>query len=162
MTALAQTERSATFAGEMTTVPGAARMEMRIDVQEQIPGEAQYHTVSAPGLGVWRASDLGVKIYTYIKQVTNLSAPAFYRGAVRFRWLNAKGRLIKAEELRTPRCEQPAAPSTTGTTTEASGSQPRAESAAVSPAGRRLTSARTPSRWRPLCEGRLPARIERR
>ena len=59
-------------------------------------GEAQFHTVTAPGLGAWRVSDPGVKAYRYIKQVTNLSAPASYRATVRFRWLNAKGRLICA------------------------------------------------------------------
>jgi hypothetical protein len=116
VTALTEGERSATFAGEMTAIPGTARMEMRVDVEERIPGEPLYRVVSAPGLGVWRASDTGVKQYTHIQQVTDLAAPAFYRGLVRFRWLNAKGRLIKAEEVRTPRCEQPAAPTTSATT----------------------------------------------
>jgi hypothetical protein len=111
-TALVQSERSATFAGEMTTVAGAARMEMRIDLLERTAEEVQYRTVSAPGLGVWRVSADGVKTYKSIQQVTNLSAPAFYRGAVRFRWLSAKGRVIKQEELRTPRCEQLSVPST--------------------------------------------------
>jgi len=107
LTAESQGERSATFAGEMDTLPGTARMEMRIDVLERSPGEVSYRTVSAPGLGVWRASVAGVKVYRYLKQVTNLSGPAFYRAEVRFRWLNAKGRLIATTELRTPRCEQP-------------------------------------------------------
>ncbi len=109
VTAVDQTERSATFAGEMTAIPGSTRMEMRVDVLERMPGEVAFRNVSASGLGVWRASAPGVKVYKYLKQVTNLFAPAFYRGAVRFRWLNARGRLIKAAELRTPRCEQPAA-----------------------------------------------------
>jgi hypothetical protein len=124
-TAVAQSERSATFAGEMTATPGTARMEISIDLLERAAGETQYRMVSAPGLGVWRASAPGVKIYTHLQQVTNLSAPAFYRGAVRFRWLNAKGHPIKSEELRTPRCEQPEPPSatsiTTGSTTATSG-----------------------------------------
>jgi hypothetical protein len=111
-TALTQSERSATFAGEMTTIVGAARMEMRIDLLERAPEEMLYRTVSAPGLGVWRVSADGVRTFKSIQQVTNLSAPAFYRGAVRFRWLSAKGRVIKQEELRTPRCEQPLMPST--------------------------------------------------
>ncbi len=110
-----QTERSATFAGEMTAIPGTARMEIRIDLQERGLEELQYRTVSAPGLGVWHSSAAGVKIFAHIQQVTNLSAPAFYRGAVRFRWVNARGRLIKAEELRTAHCEQPAAPPASGT-----------------------------------------------
>jgi hypothetical protein len=110
VTSVNQAERSATFAGEMTAIGGSGRMEMRIDVQERRPEEAVFHAVSAPGLGVWRNSAPGVKVYRYLKQVTNLSAPAFYRAAVRFRWLNARGRLIKASELRTTRCQQPAPP----------------------------------------------------
>jgi hypothetical protein len=105
-----QLERSATFVGEMTALAGAAKMEMRIEVLERGPGELQYHAVSAPGLGVWRTAAPGVKVYRYLKQVTDLSAPAFYRGAVRFRWLNVRGRQIAATELRTPRCEQPPLP----------------------------------------------------
>jgi hypothetical protein len=90
-------------------------MEMRIDLQERGLEELQYRTVSAPGLGVWHSSAAGVKIFAHIQQVTNLSAPAFYRGAVRFRWLNARGRPIKAEELRTAHCEQPAGSPASGT-----------------------------------------------
>jgi hypothetical protein len=127
LTAPLQSERSATFVGEMSAVPGSARMEINIGLLERTPGEGPYRLVSAPGLGGWRASAAGVKTYTYIKQVTDLAAPAFYRGAVRFRWLSAKGHVIKAEEMRTPRCEQPApestgtGTSTTGTTTTSTG-----------------------------------------
>ena len=105
-----QAERSATFSGEMTAIADTAHMAMRVDVQQRLPGEARFHTVSAPGLGVWRASDPKVKVYKYLKQVTNLSAPAVYRGLVRFRWLNAKGHVIKHSERLTITCAQPAAP----------------------------------------------------
>jgi hypothetical protein len=101
-------ERSATFSGEMTTIAGAARMAMRIELLERMPGETGYHAVAAPGLGVWRASDPGVGVYKYVKQVTNLSAPADYRGLVSFRWQGPRGRTIKREERRTRRCSQPA------------------------------------------------------
>lgn len=118
LTAPLQSERSATFVGEMISIPGTARMEINIGLLERVPGEGPYRFVSAPGLGGWRGSAVGVKTYTYIKQVTDLAAPAFYRGIVRFRWLNTRGRVIKAEEAHTPRCEQPAAVSTgTGTST---------------------------------------------
>ncbi len=108
-----QTERSATFTGEMTATADTARMELRIAVEELVAGEARYRTVSAPGLGVWQRSNAGVKSFTHIQQVTNLSAPALYRGAIRFRWLNAAGRVIKIEELRTASCEQPSGESST-------------------------------------------------
>jgi hypothetical protein len=103
-----QTERAATFAGEMSAIPGSTRMEIRIDLEERAPGELLYRTISAPGLGLWHSSVAGVKVFTHIQQVTNLSAPASYRGVVRFRWLSAKGRLLKTAALRTAVCEQPA------------------------------------------------------
>lgn len=103
-----QTERSATFTGEMAATAGTLRMEMRIELEELPDGEQRYHTVIAPGLGVWQRSNVGVKSFTHIQQFTNLSAPALYRGAIHFRWLNAKGRMIKSEELHTAGCEQPA------------------------------------------------------
>jgi hypothetical protein len=114
VTAVDQDERAATFAGEMAAIPGSSKMEMRIDVLERMPKETLFHTVVAPGLGVWRTAAPGVKTYRYLKEVTNLAAPAYYRAAVRFRWLNAHGKLIKALELRTPRCQQPAAPAEAG------------------------------------------------
>ena len=101
-----QSERTATFAGEMSMIPGAAKMEMRIDVLERAPDEEDFHVIAAPGLGVWRWAAPGVKTYRYLKEVTNLAAPAYYRGSVRFRWVNAKGKQVKAYELRTPRCIQ--------------------------------------------------------
>jgi hypothetical protein len=103
-----QTDRSATFSAEMTAVTGTARMAMRIEVQERLPGEEVFHTVSAPGLGVWRGSAPGVKIYQYVKQITNLSFPAGYRALVRFHWLNDKGYVIKRAERHTLECVQPA------------------------------------------------------
>jgi len=118
-----QTERAATFAGEMTAITSTARMEIRIDLEERAAGELLYRMVTAPGLGVWHSSTPGVKIFTHIQQVTNLSAPALYRGVLRFRWLNARGHLLKAEVSRTAICEQPAAPaeapSATGTPSSA-------------------------------------------
>lgn len=106
-----QAERSATFVGEMSAIPGSVRLEMRIEVLERLPNEVGFHTVTAPGLGVWRASAAGVRIYRYLKQVTDLSGPAVYRASVRFRWVNAKSRTIRSLELLTPRCDQPAPPS---------------------------------------------------
>ena len=103
-----QSERSVTFAGEMSALPGTVRMQVRIDLQERALDEAQYHDVIAPGLGAWHSSAADVRVFAHIQQFTNLSAPAFYRGSVRFRWLGQKGRVLKFELLHTARCEQPA------------------------------------------------------
>jgi len=115
LTAAAEDERSAMFAGEMTAIPGSVHMAMRMEVQAQLSGEALFHSVTAPGLDVWRSADPGVRTYRYVNQLTNLSAPAFYRAVVRFRWLNAKGHVIKLVERQTPRCVQPAPPAPAGT-----------------------------------------------
>lgn len=123
-----QTDRSATFSAEMTAVTGTARMAMRIEVQERLPGEELFHTVSAPGLGVWRGSAPGVKIYQYVKQITNLSFPAGYRALVRFHWLNDKGYVIKRAERHTLECVQPAS-------TPTSAPAPVTPSAPVTPGG---------------------------
>jgi hypothetical protein len=110
VTAVAQSERSATFVGEMTAVPGTARMQMRIEVLEKMPREAAFHAIAYPGLGAWLRASAGVKTYKNFDKVTDLAAPAVYRASMHFRWLNARGRQIKSLELRTPRCQQPAAP----------------------------------------------------
>jgi hypothetical protein len=113
VTAVTQSERSATFAAEMTAMPSSAHMAMRFEVQERLPGETPWRTVTAPGLGGWRSADPKVKIYKYVKQVTNLSAPAEYRALVRFRWEGAGARVIRRAERVTTPCVQPEAPAGT-------------------------------------------------
>jgi hypothetical protein len=132
-----QAERSATFSGEMTTITGVTHMEMRIDVQERLPGETAFHLVTAPGLGVWRGSAQGVMIYKYVKQVTDLSSPALYRAVVHFHWLNAKGRVVRRTALLTPTCSQPAPPVLSTPTTPGTTSTP--STVATPPASRLAT-----------------------
>ena len=110
VTSVTQAERSATYAGEMSAIPGTVRMAMRIDVEERIPHEAQFRAVVAPGAGAWRTSETKVKIFKYLKQVTDLSAPARYRATVHFRWLNAHGATIHRATRTTKACAQPASP----------------------------------------------------
>jgi hypothetical protein len=110
VTAVLQAERSATFSGEMTAIPGTVRMAIRIEVQERMPAEAAFHTITAPGLGVWRTSDQKVRDFKYLKQVTNLHSPASYRALVRFRWLTARGHVLRHTGRLTPSCLQPASP----------------------------------------------------
>jgi hypothetical protein len=106
VTAPLQSERSLTIAAEMSAVPHTARMAMRIEIQERLPEDTLFHTVIAPGLGVWREADTGVSSYKYLKKVTNLSAPAIYRAAVRFRWLDGNDHPIKQLERHTASCAQ--------------------------------------------------------
>ncbi len=107
VTSTAQVERSATFTAQMVATPATQKMALRFELQERMRGEADFHTVIAPGLGVWQRAEPGVKIYKYVKQVTNLAAPAAYRAVVRFRWSGEKGRVLKRAELHTQKCVQP-------------------------------------------------------
>ena len=107
VTSTVQAERSATFTAQMTATGATQRMGMRIELRQRVRGGSEFHTVLAPGFGVWHSSEPGVKIYKYVKQVTNLSAPAAYRAVVRFRWMGEKGRVLKRAELHTSRCLQP-------------------------------------------------------
>ncbi len=102
-----QSERSATFFAQMTAVPGTARMSMRIEVQERAPADTAFHTIVAPGLGIWRSSEPGVKVYKYVKELTNLTAPAAFRVQVHYRWLDERGRTFKRALRRSPECMQP-------------------------------------------------------
>lgn len=110
VTSATPTQRSVTFTGQMVASAGTQHMAMRIELLEHIPGQEGFHEVRAPGLGVWRDSEPGVKIYRYVKQITNLSAPAVYRAVVHFHWIGANGHVLKRAELRTARCVQPTAP----------------------------------------------------
>lgn len=105
-TATDPASRSASFNGQMSTVPGARRMAMQIVVQEQAAGEGAFRSLTA-GVGGWRHSEVGVKIYKYVRQVTDLPAPGAYRAIVMFRWLGEKGRVVKRAVRRTAVCVQP-------------------------------------------------------
>ena len=84
-------------------------MSMRIELLEWMPGTDELSRGGRSRLGGGGApSDPGVGVYKYVKQVTNLSAPADYRGLVSFRWQGAHGHVIKRDERRTRRCSQPA------------------------------------------------------
>jgi hypothetical protein len=107
VTSTVQSERSATFTAQMMATGSTQRMEIKIELQQRMRGEAEYHTVVAPNLGIWRGSEPGVKIDKYVQQVTDLTAPAAYRALVQFRWLSDKGHVIRHTELHTSHCLQP-------------------------------------------------------
>ncbi len=108
LTASAASERAASFGGEMIALAGITRMGMRIELLERTPGEAGYRPVLAPGVGAWHYADSGVKTYKHIEQFTNLAAPADYRALITFRWDGPHGHMVKRDERRSPRCQEPA------------------------------------------------------
>ncbi len=113
--AAAQGERYATFTGKMIALPDTSGMAMRIDIEVRQPGQASFHPLEGdvPGLGAWRNSEPGVKIFKDVKQVINLEAPAAYRAVIHFRWFYARTSagtdqpIARREVLRTLACRQP-------------------------------------------------------
>jgi hypothetical protein len=100
-------ERAGVFEGEMRTVRGAARMQMRFKLQVRTPERDRWTAVSAPGFGGWLTSASGTSRYVYTRRVENLIAPAAYRVQIRFRWLDADGRRIASARSSSRRCTQP-------------------------------------------------------
>lgn len=92
------------------SMPGAGprgRVEMRLDLFQQRPGDRKPTRVSVPKLGVWERSAVGVPGLIVEKRVNALAAPASYRVRVRFHWIAPGGRVMRTVKKWTPFCEQP-------------------------------------------------------
>lgn len=96
-------ERRATFYGRMKYVPGASRMWMRFTLFERAGDEAPT-VVAAPGLRVWRKSRPGVRKFGYSQTVAGLEVGGWYSALVRYRWYDAKGRLIRTARHTSTEC----------------------------------------------------------
>jgi hypothetical protein len=100
-------EPAGTFAGEMRSVLGASRMQMRFKLQVRTPERSRWTGVAAPGFGTWLSSDAGTSRYVYTKRVENMVGPGSYRVQIRFRWLDAAGRTVGTAKAHSRRCRQP-------------------------------------------------------
>lgn len=98
--------RSAAFTASMPALTRTRRMQMRFDLQQRTAGGG-YVTLRLPRWGVWQRSRPGVPGFVYTKRVSALQAPAQYRAVVRFRWLDARGRLQRRARRVTAICRQP-------------------------------------------------------
>ncbi len=101
------TDRAAVFEGQMRTVRGAARMQMRFTLQARTPDTSRWSAVSAPGFGSWTTSSPGTSRYVYTKRVEGLLAPASYRVLLRYRWLSETGRTLASARRSSPACRLP-------------------------------------------------------
>jgi hypothetical protein len=98
---------AATFEGRMRTLPRTARMQLRFTLQARTPERPRFTAIAAPSFGTWLSSAPGTSRYVYTKRVENLLAPAWYRVKLRFRWLDATGRIIARDHAYSPACKQP-------------------------------------------------------
>lgn len=107
LTGLEAEERSARFEGDMRTIPGATRLQMRFRLQARPRGERRWTAVEAPGFGAWTTSVAGIGRFVYVKNVERLLAPAAYRAIVHFRWLSPGGRTLQRARRVSRPCRQP-------------------------------------------------------
>jgi hypothetical protein len=99
--------RTATFTAGMPAVAGTARMWIRFDLLQRMPGEAEFAPVTLPAWGRWERSEPGRAGFIYTKTVNALRAPGAYRARVRFRWYDGNGRLLRRAQRLTKICRQP-------------------------------------------------------
>ena len=100
-------ERIAAFVGSMPARANAPRMQMRFELERRRDGERRWRRLKAEGFGVWERADRNVAGFVFTKRVTGLPVPAVYRAFVRFRWLTARGAVVKRAHARTRACRQP-------------------------------------------------------
>ncbi|MGI8558166.1 MAG: hypothetical protein ACR2ND_07640 [Solirubrobacteraceae bacterium] len=100
-----QASRYATFGAQMSQIRAGRSMAVRFDLFQRNPGAGfRRVAVAAPGFGVWHPSAADIGILRYSQEVANLPAPASFRVAVNYRWLNARNRVIRRAHRVTPAC----------------------------------------------------------
>ena len=100
----------AVFSASMPALPGSgpgARMAMRFELQQRGGGRPWLPVDGVPSFGAWEQSEPGRPGYIVTKRVTGLQVGGAYRSVVRFRWLNAKGRVVRVARRVTAPCQQP-------------------------------------------------------
>lgn len=101
--------RSATFRGQMPTIGAIARggrMEMRFDLYERGPGTKRWTRLPVESFGEWALSEPGISAFIVRKRVSGLQPGVSYRAAVRYRWRNAAGKVVRTARRLTAPCRQ--------------------------------------------------------
>ncbi len=101
--------RSATFRGQMPTIRAIAsggRMEMRFDLYERGPGATRWTRLPVESFGEWALSETGVSAFIVRKRVSGLQPGVSYRAAVRYRWRNAAGKVVRTARRLSAPCRQ--------------------------------------------------------
>ena len=102
-------DRTATFVGSMPAIAGTKRMWMRFDLFARVAPSTGFAAVKAPKLGVWQKSAPGrvSSGFVFTQRVQGLTAPAWFRAQVRFRWYAKGGRLLRSATRTSAICKQP-------------------------------------------------------
>jgi hypothetical protein len=101
-------------AAVMRPVSGTKHMQMKFQLLLKAPRHHRFVDVSGGNLGKWihptnRTPPLGERpgdVWTVVKQVVNLSAPATYRLKVTFQWLGSGTKPLGTVKQQTRDCAQ--------------------------------------------------------
>jgi hypothetical protein len=104
---VAPADRAAAFTGAMPTATGARSMQMRFVLLQRRGTYGPFKALVVPDWGVWEQSDPGRSGFIFTQRIDSLLAPAGYKAAIYFRWLDRKGRVLRMVRRITPACEQP-------------------------------------------------------
>jgi hypothetical protein len=91
----------------MGKVDNAVKLKMRFTLQARKPGKKAFHRVAAPGFSSWTTADPGTSRYVFTRRVEGLIGPARYRAMVRFKWIDASGKVILTARKFSKACRQP-------------------------------------------------------
>jgi hypothetical protein len=100
-------DRAAEFEARMGMVEDGVKMKMRFTLQARKPGKKTYKRVAAPGFSSWTTAAAGTSRYVFTRRVEGLIGPARYRALVRFRWIDARGKVILTAKRHSKACWQP-------------------------------------------------------
>jgi hypothetical protein len=100
---------SATFRGVMWSYGSAPKgLEMRFGLESRSKAAPDWaHTAPPAGFDMWRRPNAGVTHFISDQTVLGLVDGTAYRVVIRYRWRNAKGKVVQRAVRRTPTCHQP-------------------------------------------------------
>src|SRR3954453_9775741 len=98
-------QRSATFYARMHAVKGTDQMAMRFTLIDRA-GDGPPDVIDSPALAQWRKSRHGVSRFGYAQAVAGLDSGGVYAVQVQFRWVDARGRVIRAVKPPSGSCRQ--------------------------------------------------------
>jgi hypothetical protein len=106
-TGVAEADRAAAFTGAMPSATGSRSMQMRFVLLQRRGMTGTFKALVVPDWGVWESSEPGRPGFVFTQRIDSLLAPAAYKAAVYFRWLDRKGRVLRMVRRTTGACEQP-------------------------------------------------------
>jgi hypothetical protein len=98
-------QRLATFYARMQATKSTNVMSMRFTLIDRA-GDGPPTVISSPALAQWRKSRPGVSRFGYSQAVAGLDAGGVYAVQVQFRWIDARGRVIRSVKRTSDSCRQ--------------------------------------------------------